>query len=318
MAGGMASSPPARVNQRAPGIPAAHLLLALAIVTIWGTNFVVIRVALDHLPPLLFATLRFTFALLPAVFFVPRPRVGWGPLAGYGVLIGAGQFGLLHLAMNGHISPGLASLVVQSQVFFTIALAMWLEGERLRAFQLASLLLATAGIALIVVHGGGSATPLGLALVLLAAMSWAGGNQVARACGVTNMLGFVVWASLFSAPPLLLASLVLEGPSAIAGALTHATIGTWAAVVWQSVGGTLFGYAAWGWLLARHPAAAITPTAMLVPIFGMGSSALLLGEGLPAWKLGAATLVIGGLAVNVFWPMAGRLPGVPWRRGAVD
>jgi O-acetylserine/cysteine efflux transporter len=307
-----------QVDQRASSIPWTHMLLALAVVSIWGTNFVVIRVALDHLPPLLFATLRFTFALLPAVFFVPRPRVGWGALAAYGVLIGAGQFGLLYIAMNGSISPGLASLVVQSQVFFTIALAMWLGGERVRPYQLGALVLATAGIGLIVAHGGGSATPFGLILVLLAAMSWGIGNQVARASGVTNMFGFVVWASLFSAPPLLLGSLLLEGPSVIAASLQHATLGTWAAVLWQSLGNTLFGYAVWGWLLARHPAAAITPTAMLVPVFGMGASALLLGEALPAWKLGAAALVIGGLAINVFWPLASRLPGYPWRRGAAD
>lgn len=308
----------APVHQRSSGIPLAHLVLALAVVAIWGTNFVVIRVALDHLPPLLFATLRFTFAVLPAVLFVRRPRVGWASLAAYGVLIGAGQFGLLYIAMSGQISPGLASLVVQSQVFFTIALAMRLDGERVRPFQLASLLLATLGIGVIIAHGGGSATPAGLVLVLLAAMSWAGGNQVARASGVTNMVGFVVWSSLFSVPPLLLGTLILEGPSAIVAGIAGASVGTWAAVLWQSAANTLFGYAAWGWLLARHPAAVITPTAMLVPVFGMGASALLLGEPLPGWKLAAATLVIGGLAVNVFWPWAGRLPGYPWRRGAAD
>lgn len=300
------------------GIPLAHLLLALAIVAIWGTNFVVIKVALDQLPPLLFATLRFTFAVVPAIFIVPKPRAGWAALAAYGVLIGAGQFGLLYIAMDGHISPGLASLVVQSQVFFTIALAMRLGGERVRPFQIASLFLATSGIGIIVAHGGGSATPMGLALVLLAAMSWAGGNQVARASGVTNMVGFVVWASLFSIPPLLLGSLLLEGSSAIATSVTHASVSAWAAVLWQSAANTLFGYAAWGWLLARQPAAAITPTAMLVPVFGMGASALLLGEALPGWKLGAAALVIGGLAVNVLWPLASRMPGYPWRRGAAD
>lgn len=314
----MADPAPAPPPTHAAGVPWPHLLLALAVVAIWGTNFVVIRVALDHLPPLLFATLRFTFALLPAALFIRRPQVRWAPLAAYGVLIGGGQFGLLYIAMNGHISPGLASLVVQSQVFFTIGLAMWLGGERVRPFQLVSLALASAGIGLIVAHGGGSATPLGLGLVLLAAVSWAGGNQVAKASGVTNMLGFVVWSSLFSIPPLLAASLLLEGPHAIAAGIANASAGTWAAVLWQSAGNTLFGYAAWGWLLARHPAAAITPTAMLVPVFGMGASALLLGEPLETWKLAAAVLVIGGLGLNVLYPLAARLPGYPWRRGAAD
>ncbi|PTQ13221.1 EamA family transporter [Sphingomonas oleivorans] len=299
----------------ARGLPWRHALLALAVVAVWGTNFVVIRAALDELPPLLFATLRFTLALLPAAFFIKRPAVTWRSLAAYGLLIGFGQFGLLYIAMNGHISPGLASLVVQVQIFFTIALSMWLSGERIRPFQLLALLLATVGIGVIMLHSDRTTTPFGLGLVLIAAMSWAGGNQVAKASGATNMLAFVIWASLFSIPPLLIGSLVLEGPAVIGAALAHAGPGAWLAVLWQSVGNTLFGYAAWGWLLARHPAATITPSAMLVPIFGMGASALLLAEPLPGWKLAAAALVMSGLALNLLWPLASRMPGYLWRRG---
>lgn len=300
----------------APALPATHLLLALAVVAVWGTNFVVIRLALDVLPPLALASLRFFFALVPAALFLPRPRVSWGALAAYGVLIGFGQFGLLYIAMDGLISPGLASLVVQSQVFFTIGMAMWGSGERLRPFQLAALVLASAGIGLILAHAERSATPLGLMLTLLAALAWAGGNHVAKKSGATDMLAFVVWASMFSVPPLIVGALVLEGGSALVQAVARAGLGTWAAVLWQAAGNTLFGYAVWGWLLSRHPAATITPLAMLVPVFGMGASALWLGEALPGWKLAAAALVMSGLALNVLWPLAGRLPGLPWRRGA--
>lgn len=283
-------------------LPLRHFLLALAVVAVWGTNFVVIRVGLDHLPPLLFATLRFTLVLLPMAFFVKRPPVSWANLAAYGVLIGAGQFGLLFVAMKGHISPGLASLVVQTQVFFTIGMAMRINREPIKPFQIAALLLAASGIVLIAAHGGGSATPLGVLLVLLAAASWSGGNIVARQAGSVNMLAYVVWASLFSIPPLFAMSLWLEGWPAIVKGVSSADALTWAAVAWQAVGNTMFGYAAWGWLLARHPAATITPMALLVPVFGMGASALLLHEALPAWKLIAAALVLTGLAVNMLWP----------------
>jgi len=283
-------------------LPLRHFLLALAVVAVWGTNFVVIRVALDHLPPLLFATLRFTLVLLPMAFFVKRPKVPWTNLAAYGVLIGAGQFGLLFVAMKGHISPGLASLVVQTQVFFTIGMAMKISGEKVQPFQIAALLLAASGIVLIAAHGGGAATPLGVALVLGAAASWAGGNIVARQAGTVNMLAYVVWASLFSIPPLFLMSLWLEGWDAMVAGVTHADALTWGAVAWQAVGNTMFGYAAWGWLLARHPAATVTPMALLVPVFGMGASAILLHESLPGWKLLAAVLVLAGLAVNMLWP----------------
>jgi len=287
-------------------LPARHFVLALLVVAVWGTNFVVIKLGLAHLPPLLFAALRFTFALLPAVFFLPRPAVPWRKLAAYGLLIGVGQFGVLYLAMRGHITPGLASLVVQTQVFFTIGLAMRGSGEVVRPFQWVALLLAAAGIVVIGSHTGGDTTVAGVLMVLFAALSWAGGNIVSRAAGRVNMLAYVVWTSAFAVPPLFILSWCFEGSAAIEAGLRQADAVTWASVLWQSVGNTLFGYAAWGWLLARHPAATITPMALLVPVFGMAASAWWLGESLPAWKLVAAGLVMAGLALNLLWPR--------WRR----
>jgi O-acetylserine/cysteine efflux transporter len=283
-------------------LPLRHLLLALAVVAVWGSNFVVIKIALDSLPPLCLATLRFVFVLLPAAFFVRRPPVPWRHLAAYGVLIGAGQFGLLYIAISGYIAPGLASLVVQTQVFFTIGLAMWLNKERLRGFQWVALLLALAGLALIAAHTDATTTPAGLLLVTIAALAWAAGNHVARASGKVDMVGYVVWSSVFAVPPLLAGALWFEGPAAVVAAVSHADAGVWAAVLWQSVGNSLFGYAAWGWLLARHPAASVAPLALLVPVFGLASSAWWLAEPMPPWKLLAAGLVIGGLALNTYWP----------------
>jgi O-acetylserine/cysteine efflux transporter len=283
-------------------IPPSHLALALLVAAVWGTNFVIIRIGLDDLPPLLFAGLRFLLAAALALM-VPRPRIDWESLAAYGLLIGAGQFGLLFVAMRGHISPGLASLVVQMQVFFTIGMSVWWLGERVRAYQLVALAVAAAGVLVIALNTDGTTTPLGLVLVLLAALSWAGGNVVAKASGARNLLPVVIWSSLFSFPPLLSLSLLLEGWPAIQAGLAAADAATWGAVVWQTVANSLFGYAAWGWLLARHPAAVITPMALLIPVFGLGASALWLGEPLPAWKLAAAALVIGGLAAGVLYPL---------------
>ena len=289
----------------AASIPLPHLLIALAVVAVWGTNFVVIRLALDELPPLLFAALRFTVSLVPAILFLKRPAIPWRYLAAYGLLIGVGQFGLIFIAMDGRITPGLASLIIQMQVFFTIGIFVWRGGERILGFQWAALLLGLSGIALIGANTSASTTPLGLGLTLAAALSWGAGNYVARAAGRVNMLAFVVWASLFSAPPLYLLSFLFEGPAAIGAALETASLQGWAAVLWQAVGNTLFGYAAWGWLLQRHSAATVSPLALLVPVFGMGTSALLLSEAFPIWKLAAAGLVMSGLAVSLLWPRFG-------------
>ena len=283
-------------------IPARHLLLAIVVVAVWGSNFAVIKIALAHLPPLLFAALRFTLALFPALFFLPRPRVAWVHLAAYGLLIGVGQFGVLYVAMNGHITPGLASLVIQTQVFFTIGLAMYFANERVQGYQWVGLLLAAAGIVVIMFHTDGNTTVGGLAMVLFGAFCWAAGNITARHSAGVSMLAYVVWSSAFAAPPLFALSFAFEGWAAMRSGIVNADAATWGAVLWQAWGNTLFGYAAWAWLLARHPAAAISPLALLVPVFGMGTAAWLLGEPLPGWKIMAALLVMAGLALSVLWP----------------
>ncbi len=292
---------------KSASLPLPELLLAIAVAAVWGTNFVVIKIALVHLPPLLLAALRFTLAFLPAAFFVKRPAVPWTHLAAYGVLIGAGQFGLLYIAMEKDISPGLASLVIQTQVFFTIGLAMWFSAEHVRRFQWLALALAAAGLGIILAHGGHDVTALGLALTLAAALCWGSGNLVARASKGVNMLAYVVWSSVFAVPPLIVLSLLFDGWSAIEHGLRDADAVTWGAVIYQSAGNTLFGYASWAWLLSRHPAATISPFALLVPVFGMTTAALVMSEPLPPWKLMAAALVMSGLALNVAWPRVQRL-----------
>lgn len=283
-------------------LPLKHFALAVAVVFVWGLNFVVIKMALHELPPLVFAALRFTFVFFPAIFFLKKPDVSWRNLAAYGILIGAGQFGLLFIAMRADISPGLASLIIQAQVFFTIGLSMMLSGERMKLYQLPALALAIGGIVVIGVHTDGSTTVKGLLIVLLAALCWAGGNIASKRAGTINALAYVVWSSIFASPCLIALALIFEGPQAAIDGITHASPMTWAAIAYQSIGNSLFGYAAWAWLLARHPASTITPTALLVPVFGIGASVLLLGEPLPAWKIIAAAMVMGGLAVNLLWP----------------
>jgi len=284
-------------------MPFSHLLLALAIVAVWGTNFVVIKVSLEAFPPFLFAALRYIFALLPAVFFLPRPKISWGNLCIYGLATGVGQFGVMYFAVDGQISPGLASLVVQTQVFFTIGFAMLFARESLRLYQAVAVGVALIGLLIIALHTDSSTTFLGLGLVVFSGFSWGIANTVSRRAGAINMLAYVVWASLFSIPPLLMMALLFEGGwESLNAAMASAPIGAWAGVLWQSWANTLFGYAAWGWLLSRHPAAVVAPAPLLVPIFGMGASAYFLSEPLPLWKIMAAGLVITGLIVNLFWP----------------
>ena len=284
-------------------LPVSHLLLAFGIVAVWGTNFVVIKNCLSAFPPFVFALLRYVFALLPMVFFVPRPKVSWGNLCLYGLCTGVGQFGVLYYAIQGDISPGLASLVIQTQVFFTIGFAMFFAKEGLKLYQAVAVAIAMTGLLIIALHTDANTTFLGLALVVFSGFSWGVANTVSRRAGSINMFSYVIWASAFSVPPLLVLSLLFEGGwEKVSAAMIAAPMGAWVGVLWQSWANTLFGYAAWGWLLSKHPAAVVAPAPLLVPIFGMGAAAYFLGEALPAWKVLAASLVIAGLVVNLFWP----------------
>lgn len=292
-------------------LPFRHLLLALLIVTIWGCNFVAIKLALNDLPPLLLCTVRFVFVAFPAVFFLPRPAVTRRQLLTYGGTMFAGQFAFLFLGMKLGLSAGLTSLILQFQVFVTLALAIGVLKERLHLAQIAGALVAIAGFAIVARHTGGDVTIAGLVCVLLAAVSWGFGNFTSKQLGRVNPLALVAWGSLVVPLPMAAASLVVEGPALIVHSLTHlggpAILGT-AYIVYIS---TLVAYSLWSWLLARHPASTISPFALLVPVFGLLSSALVLGEPLPAWKLQAGALVLAGLALNVFGPRLTRLAPRP-------
>ncbi len=285
-------------------LPPRFIALAILITFVWGTNFVVIKWALGTLPPFLFAALRFALAAFPALFFLKKPDVSWRNLALYGVLIGGAQFGVMFWAMREHISPGLASLVVQTQVFFTIMISMARTGEKMKRLQIIALAIAACGILILLARTDGSITMIGLLAILFAALAWASGNIVAREAAHggknVNLLAYVVWSSVFALPPLVAASLVFDGIPAITQGFLNADARVWAAVLWQSVGNTLFGYAAWAWLLSRYPAPAVSPWALMVPVFGMSASALWLNESLPWWKLLAAACVLVGLGLNVY------------------
>jgi O-acetylserine/cysteine efflux transporter len=277
-----------------------HQLFALIVTLIWGTNFVFIRYGLDELPPFLFATLRFILAAFPLVFILKKPNVSWSLIAAYGVLLGFGQFGLLFYAMQSDISPGLASLVIQIQVFFSIIFAIFLFKESVLRIQWLALIISFSGIALIASKAGGQNTLFGLGLVLLAAMSWALANMVVKKAGKIDIIAFIAYSSLFAVPVLATMSLYFEGWNTIKTSLQSASMTSVYVVLWQTIGNTLIGYGLWNFLLSRYSAATVTPWALLVPVSGMAASYFMLDEPMPAWKLIAAVLVIGGLVINIY------------------
>ncbi|KPI29036.1 protein of unknown function DUF6 transmembrane [Actinobacteria bacterium OV320] len=282
----------------------AHLALAVLVAAVWGVNFTVVEIGLGHFPPLLFSALRFLVAALPAVFFVGRPKVAWKWIVAVGLVLGVAKFGLLFVGMDAGMPAGLSSLVLQIQSVFTAVIAFAVLGERPTRVRLLGMAVALAGIGVAAADEGASGSLGAFALVVAAAACWGASNVLTRRASPPDPLNFMVWVSTVPVLPLLALSVLTEGPSrdlAALRALDWQGAGTLGYVAWVT---TVFGFGAWGWLLHRHPASTVAPFSLLVPVFGMTSAALFLGEPVSGLRWCAAALLVGGVALTSLAPAA--------------
>ncbi len=281
----------------------SHCLLAILIVAIWGFNFVVIQLGLKEVAPLALCCARFFLASIPAVFLVKKPAVPYKIIASYGLIMFALQFSLLFLGMHAGVTAGLASLVLQVQVFFTILFAVLFLNEKPNSWQIIGALVSFTGIAIVGLKLNNSHySLLGFLLLVTASAFWGAGNLISKKAGKINMFAFVIWGSLFAWPPLLVIAFLVEGGSKIFVNLHHLSWVSLFSILYIVYPTTLFGFGAWNWLLKKYQVTIIAPFTLLVPVFGMLSSFLVLGEPLQLWKIVAAVLVIVGLCINLLMP----------------
>ncbi|HGY5076796.1 TPA: O-acetylserine/cysteine exporter [Citrobacter gillenii] len=281
-------------------------LLALLVVVVWGLNFVVIKVGLHNMPPLMLAGLRFLLVAFPAIFFVARPKIPLSLLLGYGLTISFGQFAFLFSAIKFGMPAGLASLVLQAQAFFTIVLGAFAFGERLQGKQRVGIALAVFGVLVLIEASlnGQHVTMLGFMLTLAAALSWACGNifnkKIMQHESRPPVMSLVVWSALIPILPFFLASLVLDGPGLIVHSLIAIDMTTILSLVYLAFVATIVGYGIWGTLLGRYETWRVAPLSLLVPVVGLASAAVLLDETLSGLQLIGALLIMAGLYINVF------------------
>lgn len=281
-------------------MPLRHVLLALAVAAIWGVNFIAIDLSLTSYPPLLLAALRFGLVAIPTVLLVPRPAVPWRWLIGYGAGFGVLQFGFLYWGMSTGMPAGLASLVLQASAPFTVVLGAVFLRERMTPVRVAGIVIAVAGLTIVGWQRAEHAAVLPFLLTLAAGLGWAMGNICNRQARSPRPFGVMLWMTTIPPLPLLVLSLWFEGPGRIAGALGTALTGAGLAptlgLLFTVLVATLLGSGIWTWLLSRHPAGHVAPFSLLVPVFGMTSAWLFLGEAAhPGELVGAAFIVVGVL-----------------------
>lgn len=280
--------------------------LALAIVLVWGVNFVVIKVGLQGMPPLLLAGLRFAFVALPAIFFIKRPQVPLKWLVAYGLTINFLQFSLLFWALKVGMAAGLASLLLQAQAFITLGFGVLLLKEKVRIHNMIAVSVAGAGIYLLAAaqgHDSTSLTLFTLILIIGAAAFWALGNIVNKVIMQrypVPTMSLIVWSALVPMVSFFISSYVIEGPELIVESLVNIEWHNVFSIVYLSLLATILGYGGWSYLLSRYETSMVAPLSLLVPVFGLLSAWILLGESLSLYQIIGVIVIAMGLVTNVF------------------
>ncbi len=281
-------------------MPVKDFFLALLVVAIWGFNFVAIKVGVNDIPPLMLNAMRFSLVVIPWVFFIKKPNIGWSYIIGFGMFLGVIQFGLLFTAMKWGMSASLSSIVLQLQAFFTILFAFLLLGEKPKSWQIMGAFVAFSGIGIIAAerYTGGALVPF--LMCVAAASSWGVANIITKKAGQVNMLNFVVWGSLIPPIPLLILSLMLEDHAAIWAVFTNPQPLSISAAFYLAYPTTILGFGIWNHLLKKHPASLVAPFSLMVPVFGVLSGTIFLGESMSSAAIIGGTIILLGLMLNVF------------------
>ncbi|MCZ2495203.1 EamA family transporter [Xylophilus sp. Kf1] len=292
------------------------LLAALAVVLIWGFNFVGMKLSLREFTPFQLGALRYAFAALPMVLLVRPPALRWTWVAAAG-LTQLAQFGLLFLALRMGMTAALASVLMQTQVFFTALLGVLLLGERPGTPLRIALVLTAVGLGFFGMHFVGSVAAGGITLAslllsLAAASMWAASNVVARRAQAAqpgfDALQFIVWMATVPILPFLAMSWFFD-PAASRANWFHASAGAWLGAAYLGWCATVVAYSLWTWLLTRHPANRVAPFSLGVPLIGLVAGMALLGESVSGWQWAGSACVFAALAVVMFGSRMARRRG---------
>lgn len=284
----------------------ADRMAALAVVMLWGFNFVAAKIGTGALPPFLLTGLRFAAVGAMLAPFARPARHQWGGVLLVSLLLGVLHFGLLFFGIAG-TGAAVGAIGIQTSVPFAALLAAIFFKDRLgwkRGFGMA---LAFGGVALL---AGEPTRPdmFAFAMVLTSAFCWALANVAIKRLGRINSLALNGWMAVFSAPQLLLLSALFEDNQI--QALANAGWRGYGAVAYTALGASVIAYSLWYRLIGKYAMTQVVPFTMLGPVVGVGGGILLLDEPFTWYKLAGGLITIAGVAVIQFCA-PGRPPAAP-------
>lgn len=266
---------------------------------IWGFNFSVIKLGADQVNPILLTAMRFAFAIVPAVFFIAKPKVKWRYILSYGLCFGVGVWGMMTWSITVGVSAGMAGLLLQLNIVATLFLAWFFLKENISWQKLVGAGLAIIGLAISLSLQDGSAPIEGLLFIMVAAFSWGLMSLIIKQSGTTQVFAFSVWGMLFAPFALILLAVSVYGVEVFVSLPTQMNREVWFSVLFQAYPTTLLGYWVWNKLLVKYPISQVAPLTMLVPVFGLLGSVIFYQEQISIEKIAAAFFILSGLMLSL-------------------
>ena len=275
-------------------------IIAIAITFMWGINFSFIKLGLGSLNPFMLAGLRFFLCAIPLVFFIKKPDVKFIYIVLYGLFLGVGLWGVLYLGMHFGISAGVASIVLQLGVFFTVILSYIILKEKIDIYNKIGFVLALIGVLIVFLVTDGTVTVLGIAFVILSAVSWALLNIILKKAKTKDVFAFLIWSTLFPPIPLFLLAYFMQGDIVFINFFENIDTKAIISIAFQVYPTTILGYWVWNSLLTKYPVSIVSPLSLLVPIFGLLGSFVFFHEEIGIYKIVASLIILLGLVINTF------------------
>ena len=279
-------------------MPINHIFLALSVPILWGIGFTITKAGMDQFPPMLINGLRWTITGLILVWWFPIPRKYLKKIFIVSVIGCTIQYSLTYSGLN-IIDASSAILFVQFEVPFGLLVAYFYLKEKPKLKNLLGIFVAFIG--LIILSGAPSLEGkyIGVLLLLTGTFTWALGQVIAKEVSEkVNGIILTAWIGILAGPQLILGSEFIEGN--VINNLLEADYKAWIIVLYLAVLMNCVGYSAWYHVLGYYEVNKIMPIMLLLPVTGVISAIILLGDRPDINTYIGGAIIIIGVSVILF------------------
>ena len=270
------------------------ILAAIAVAVIWGVNISFIKISVAEFPPIFLTGLRFLLVALLLIWWVRPP---WRQMRMIGILSFA--FGGIHFAsifygLRG-VDVSIVAIFSMLGVPFSVLFARLLLNERFGWKKSCGMGIAFAGVFILLGEPAATASPIHMAVLFMAVIAWGLGNNLVKMIGTVNNFALNAWMGLFASVQLFFASWLLENGQL--SALQNASVQAWLGLVYVVLMATITGYGLWYYLVGKYDVGRVVPFTLLVPVAGVLTGVLMMGDDLSLSKVIGGGVTLAGVAI---------------------